>query len=169
VPVDYKADSLVPWSSMLEFLRQIAWAYTTVFSSPLSIFRSCSRHKNTNMSQRGEVRSLQVRYIRYTTESKTVIAYNYGIWKIGTCKSKVKLSLWTQWRYMREWRCGSTHLALDGRELSASRTRCFTPGGRGPGTHWIGGWVDLTIDLDALDKRKITWPCWTTFRRMASP
>jgi hypothetical protein len=32
--------------------------------------------------------------------------------------------------------------ALVGREWSASRPDRFTPGGRAPGTHWIGGWVD---------------------------
>jgi hypothetical protein len=27
-------------------------------------------------------------------------------------------------------------------------------GERAPGTHWIGGWVDLRADLDDLEKRK---------------
>jgi hypothetical protein len=30
----------------------------------------------------------------------------------------------------------------------------FTPGERAPGTHWIGGWVDLRAGLDDLEKRK---------------
>jgi hypothetical protein len=28
------------------------------------------------------------------------------------------------------------------------------PGRRTPGTHWIGGWVDLRAGLDDLEKRK---------------
>jgi hypothetical protein len=31
---------------------------------------------------------------------------------------------------------------------------CFTPGEGAPGTHWIGGWVDLRAGLDDLEKRK---------------
>jgi hypothetical protein len=30
----------------------------------------------------------------------------------------------------------------------------FTPGKEPPGTHWIGGWLDLRADLDDLEKRK---------------
>jgi hypothetical protein len=29
----------------------------------------------------------------------------------------------------------------------------FTPGESAPGTHWIGGWVDLRAGLDDLEKR----------------
>jgi hypothetical protein len=29
----------------------------------------------------------------------------------------------------------------------------FTTGGRAPGTHWIGSWVDLTAGMDAVAKR----------------
>jgi hypothetical protein len=43
---------------------------------------------------------------------------------------------------------------LVGGEWSISRPGRFTPGVRAPGTHWIGGWVDLTADLDDLEKRK---------------
>jgi hypothetical protein len=45
--------------------------------------------------------------------------------------------------------------ALVGREWSTSRPGCFTPGERAPGTHWIGGWVDLRAGLDDLEKRKL--------------
>jgi len=31
----------------------------------------------------------------------------------------------------------------------------FIPRERAPGFHWIGGWVGLTIGLDAVVKRKI--------------
>jgi hypothetical protein len=27
--------------------------------------------------------------------------------------------------------------------------------GKNPGTHWIGGWIGLRVDLDAVAKRKI--------------
>jgi hypothetical protein len=38
---------------------------------------------------------------------------------------------------------------------SASRPGCFTPGERGPGTHWIGGWVDPRTSLDDVERRTI--------------
>jgi len=34
----------------------------------------------------------------------------------------------------------------------------FTSGERAPGTHWIGGWVDPRVDMDAVRKRKIGAP-----------
>jgi hypothetical protein len=42
--------------------------------------------------------------------------------------------------------------ALDEGEWSTSRPGRFTPGERAPGTHWIGGWVDLRAGLDDLEK-----------------
>jgi hypothetical protein len=42
---------------------------------------------------------------------------------------------------------------LAGDEWSLSRPDSFTPGGKAPGTHWIGGWVDLRDDLDDMEKR----------------
>jgi hypothetical protein len=44
--------------------------------------------------------------------------------------------------------------ALVGGEWSASRPGRFIPGERAPGTHWIGGWVDLRIGLDDVENRK---------------
>jgi hypothetical protein len=44
--------------------------------------------------------------------------------------------------------------ALGGGEWSTSRPGHFTPEERAPGTHWIGGWVDLRVGLDDLEKRK---------------
>jgi hypothetical protein len=44
--------------------------------------------------------------------------------------------------------------ALVGGEWSTSRPDRFTPGERAPGTHWIGGWVDLRAGLYDLEKRK---------------
>jgi hypothetical protein len=38
---------------------------------------------------------------------------------------------------------------------SASCPGCFTPS-----SHWIGGWVDPRVSLDAEAKRKISCPCW---------
>jgi hypothetical protein len=49
-------------------------------------------------------------------------------------------------RRMGEWMCTST---LAGDEWSALR-----PGRFIPDTHWIGGWVDLSVGLDAMEKRK---------------
>jgi len=45
--------------------------------------------------------------------------------------------------------------ALDGGQWSASRPGRFTPRERGPGTHWIGGWVGPIVGLNAVAKRKI--------------
>jgi hypothetical protein len=44
--------------------------------------------------------------------------------------------------------------ALVGGEWSASRPGRFTPEERAPGTHWIGGWVDLRAGQDDLEKIK---------------
>jgi hypothetical protein len=43
---------------------------------------------------------------------------------------------------------------LVGGEWFTSRPGRFTSGERAPGTHWIGGWVDLRAGLDDLEKRK---------------
>jgi hypothetical protein len=40
-------------------------------------------------------------------------------------------------------------------EWSASRTGSFTHGERGPGTHWIGGWVGPRVGLDDVEKRNL--------------
>jgi hypothetical protein len=44
--------------------------------------------------------------------------------------------------------------ALVGGEWSALRPCRFTPGERAPGSHWIGGCVDPTADLDIMEKLK---------------
>jgi hypothetical protein len=44
--------------------------------------------------------------------------------------------------------------ALVGGEWSTSRPCRFTPGERAPGTHWIGGWLDLRVGLDDLEETK---------------
>jgi hypothetical protein len=43
-------------------------------------------------------------------------------------------------------------LAVD--EWLASRPGRFTSGEKGPGTHWIGGWVDPRAGLDDVEERK---------------
>jgi hypothetical protein len=48
-------------------------------------------------------------------------------------------------------------LALDGCEWSASRPGS---GERTHGTHYVGGWVGPIAGLDAVEWRKISWPCW---------
>jgi hypothetical protein len=50
----------------------------------------------------------------------------------------------------------STFLDLGtvGGQWLTSRPGRFTSGERAPGTHWIGGWVDLRAGLDDLEKRK---------------
>jgi hypothetical protein len=57
-----------------------------------------------------------------------------------------------------EWRYSSTHSltwALDGGEWSVSCPGRFTPRGKAPSSHWIGGWVGRRAGLDAVVKRKI--------------
>jgi hypothetical protein len=39
-------------------------------------------------------------------------------------------------------------------EWSASHLGHFTPGEKGSGTNWIGGWVDPRAGLDNVEKRK---------------
>jgi hypothetical protein len=41
---------------------------------------------------------------------------------------------------------------LDGNELSASRSCRFSPRERGLVTHWIGGWVGLSVGLNFMEK-----------------
>jgi hypothetical protein len=48
--------------------------------------------------------------------------------------------------YNSEWWKGS--------EWSAWRPVCFTPGERGPGTHWIGGRVGPRAGLNDVEKKK---------------
>jgi hypothetical protein len=44
--------------------------------------------------------------------------------------------------------------ALVGDKWSASSLGHFTPGEISPGSHWIGGWVNLRAGLDDVEKRK---------------
>jgi len=46
--------------------------------------------------------------------------------------------------------------ALDGDEWSASHPGHFTPEGKKPHVHWIGGWVDPRASLDLAAKTKIS-------------
>jgi hypothetical protein len=58
-----------------------------------------------------------------------------------------------------EWMLSSTHSLtsiLDGGEWSASHFGLFTPQGKIPGTHWIGGRVGPRAGLDTVSKRKIS-------------
>jgi hypothetical protein len=43
-------------------------------------------------------------------------------------------------------------------EWSTSRPGRFTPGERAPGTHWIGGWVDLRAGVDVEKRKFLTLP-----------
>jgi len=45
----------------------------------------------------------------------------------------------------------------------------FTPRERAPSTHWIGDWVVLRADLDAVVKREIGPPCRDSNSRSSSP
>jgi hypothetical protein len=75
---------------------------------------------------------------------------------------KVKLSLCLfneAWCYEDMWGSGGIAptcltLVLDGGEWSASCPGHFIPGERGPGIHWIGGWVGPVVGVDTLGQRK---------------
>jgi hypothetical protein len=60
---------------------------------------------------------------------------------------------------------------LDGGEWPASRSDRITPGRIAPGTTRLGGWVGLSVSLDAVDKRKschvgnLTWAFQPAARR----
>jgi len=50
--------------------------------------------------------------------------------------------------------------ALDGSEWSVPRPGHFTPGGRVPSNHSIGGWLGTRAGLVVVAKTKIHCPCW---------
>jgi hypothetical protein len=58
---------------------------------------------------------------------------------------------------------------LVGGEWSNSRPGRFTSGERAPGTHCIGGWVDLRAGLDDLEKRKFLTPPGLEIRPLGRP
>jgi hypothetical protein len=96
---------------------------------------------------------------------------------IKTCKNKGKgkvvVVLLTEHHAMKAY-CGSGSIAepiLSTRHemWSASRPGRFTPWGRSPFTHWIGGWVGPRAGLDMIVKRKIPSPCWDSNPRSSSP
>jgi hypothetical protein len=86
----------------------------------------------------------------------------YKRW-VGKVNVNVKLSLCFNWAprhggVLGEWKYSSIHSltsALDGGEWSASRPGRFNSRVRALGTHWIGGWVDPRVILDAVVNRKI--------------
>jgi hypothetical protein len=51
---------------------------------------------------------------------------------------KIFLDLGTRWRSV----------------VSFTPLPLYPPGERAPGTHWIGSWVDPSVGLDAVEKRK---------------
>jgi hypothetical protein len=59
--------------------------------------------------------------------------------------------------------------ALVGGEWPTSRPGRFTPGERAPGTHWIGGWVDLRAGLYDFEKRKFLTLLGPEIRHLGFP
>jgi hypothetical protein len=51
-------------------------------------------------------------------------------------------------------------LALGRGKWSASCPSHITHRERAPGAHWIGGWMGPSTGLDAVEKRRISCPCW---------
>jgi hypothetical protein len=55
-------------------------------------------------------------------------------------------------------------------DLGTSGPGRFTPGEKGSGTHWIGGWVGLRAGLDDVEKRKfLTLPGLELLRPLGRP
>jgi hypothetical protein len=48
---------------------------------------------------------------------------------------------------------------LDGGERSASRPGLFNPEETASGTHWIGSWVGPRAGMEAVEERKVSFPC----------
>jgi len=62
---------------------------------------------------------------------------------------------------MEKWRYGSTYkLGTDGGEWSESCHSLLTHRKRFPCTHCLVGCVGLIASLDAVTKRKISYPFW---------
>jgi hypothetical protein len=58
---------------------------------------------------------------------------------------------------MGEWVCIDPHfldLSTSWRWVVSFTPQSLCPEERAPGTHWIGGWVDLRVGLDDVEKRK---------------
>jgi hypothetical protein len=51
-------------------------------------------------------------------------------------------------------------LSLNGGQWTALFPGHFAPWGRALGAHWIGGWIGFKSYLDAVEKRKVSCPCW---------
>jgi hypothetical protein len=107
-----------------------------------------------------------------------LIVWLQQVTKVFTCsinphwsKVKVKLSQSKPWRHRWEERYNSSHsesrhhIGVSG-QLHASAS---LPLERNPGTHWTGGCVDSITDLDELEKRKISCPCWDFIPGSTSP
>jgi hypothetical protein len=64
-------------------------------------------------------------------------------------------------RRLGEWRYSSTilHLTVDGGKWSASRPRPFYLRGKSLDVHWLGGWEGHRASLDAVERRRLTFPC----------
>jgi hypothetical protein len=65
-------------------------------------------------------------------------------------------------------RCTTNLLKQDKIKVKLSPCR-FTPQERDPGTHWIGGWVDLRAGVDDLEKRKFLTPPGLELRPLGRP
>jgi hypothetical protein len=55
---------------------------------------------------------------------------------------------------MKEWRYSFTVLDLGTRWRRVVSSGCYSPGERGPCSHWIGGRVGPTTGLDAVENEK---------------
>jgi hypothetical protein len=65
------------------------------------------------------------------------------------------------WVHKEQWRYSSTILDLVNkwRWVMSFTSRQLYPQGKSPGTDWIGVWVGLRTDMDAVEKRRISNRC----------
>jgi hypothetical protein len=78
--------------------------------------------------------------------------YSYANVKLSPCLTKHHATKTYGWMEIQLH--AFLTLALDGDEWLASQPGRLNPRERAPGAHWIGGWLDPRVGLDAIANRK---------------
>jgi hypothetical protein len=127
------------------------WNISDVYAFPcdkLADFGVSVYTPRTNMCQYklcsgSQIDAIERTVLRYYTVDSVYNVFDGALYKcLEQAVLKVKLALY-----------------LINEVRSPSHLGRFIPGERASGTHWIGGWVDPTTGLDAVEKRRISFPC----------